>query len=296
MKSRTIWIIILIILVILLILNTSFFIKRTSTKNDIKYNQKTSEPEILEKGLYYPIELEELQYNVSEVIKKAETNSYAIRILINSDSCENPLPDGGCTGNNTIPPVYNFINVNFNLSDENRSYSTIEGAWETSSNKLGVENDHLHFFEFSKEGHKINIIGYPFFLPSENISVTSARELIHEEFEGLGIIIKGDIIFGEGYKNDIIIQGINVNDITTNISEEKYCENDSDCILVISGCKPCPSCRTYKITDSDVIAVNKNTYKCPSFNGACIACIDIFEFDRENDAVCINNQCEKRIS
>ncbi|MBI2559245.1 hypothetical protein HYW20_08035 [Candidatus Woesearchaeota archaeon] len=78
--------------------------------------------------------------------------------------------------------------------------------------------------------------------------------------------------------------------------EERYCEKDEDCILVLSGCPNCFPCRNIGLTDPEVIAVNKNLYECPPRpkDVACIACVGAIGYDPNEDAICVNNKCEKR--
>lgn len=79
------------------------------------------------------------------------------------------------------------------------------------------------------------------------------------------------------------------------VNSQDYCTQDSDCILVL-GCGPCFPCEFITISDTRVLAVNKNNFKCPEQNPimACAACIGSIDYDPNKDAVCINNKCTKK--
>jgi len=146
---------ILLVLVMILISGciTKEEIKQTNTQitaeqnNEAKSesNQETKEDINLLAGYNYPINIHYLNVDSSKIVEIGETEGYAIRIFISPATCNGtPLKSGdGCKGEDRSPPIYNFINVNFDLSDEQRGYSTIDGAWENSPRIIGINEDNI---------------------------------------------------------------------------------------------------------------------------------------------------------
>ena len=81
-------------------------------------------------GYNYPITVQYLNLDYSKIIESGKKGKYAIRIFISPATCKGiPLSLGdGCKGRDWGSPTYDYINVNFNLSDAQRSYSDIDGS------------------------------------------------------------------------------------------------------------------------------------------------------------------------
>ncbi len=115
--------------------------------------------------------------------------------------------------------------------------------------------------------------------------------------------------------NNQLSQSIKILEEENNRLEEKFeyfnksiysCESDDDCILTIAGCNLCPTCKSYKITDPEVISVNKNLYSCPPKPDdlVCAACVSMIDYDPQDDAICVDTnphgsnpikRCEKKL-
>jgi hypothetical protein len=76
------------------------------------------------------------------------------------------------------------------------------------------------------------------------------------------------------------------------------CQNDADCRLEVAGCLLCDDCGSHSINGPEVIAVNKDLYICPDKPDGtiCTACVNTYDYNAEEDAICINNRCEKRFT
>jgi len=106
----------------------------------------------------YPINIQYLDIDSSKLIEAGKTEGYAIRIFISPATCNGiPLkPGDGCKGKDRSPPVYNFINVNYNLSDYNNEYPLIEGAWEMSPKWIAINEDNI-VIEIERKGYTYKI-------------------------------------------------------------------------------------------------------------------------------------------
>jgi len=80
---------------------------------------------------------------------------------------------------------------------------------------------------------------------------------------------------------------------------DTYCQSDEDCILALPteslNCG-CPSCKNYKASNSEVIAINKNwkprcLFRTPR-NIVCLACITIID-PEDYRTVCQDKKCHK---
>lgn len=145
--------------------------------------------EMLKKGLYYDTKIDKVEYNITEVIKRAKLEGYGIRL------------DG------------EFINVNFNLSDERRGYMTIDGAWENSPKHIGINGNNFGIIDFRTDDYWVHILDlYPNqwfanFVPLTDMPIENAKDIINQEFIKLGIFsegFKGNIVLGGGYSPDKI--------------------------------------------------------------------------------------------
>lgn len=74
------------------------------------------------------------------------------------------------------------------------------------------------------------------------------------------------------------------------------CTKDEDCVLVMSGCPQCPKCDDYKLSDPEIIPVNKHLYKCPSppEDLICPACASSIDYDPQKAVACVNSKCVKK--
>lgn len=145
MKKQKIIILLLIVIVLLIFTLSNTF--------DIEINRTLNE------SFLYPLKFGELEYDISEVIEKAESEGYNFKMIKDE--------------NNNI-----FMNV-----------SKIIRIKENKISKLNF---------IIEGGHKVHVGNVPTFSPSEEIKLNIARKLILEEFEKLGINHKGRIKFYEG--------------------------------------------------------------------------------------------------
>ncbi|MBI2578404.1 MAG: hypothetical protein HYW26_01705 [Candidatus Aenigmarchaeota archaeon] len=168
-------------------------------------NQKQKHFINMEVGLHYDTFVNKVQYNITNVLENAKNQGYAIRIEIKPPDCKNPLPDGGCKGGDYIYPVYDYINVNFNVSDD---YWTKESAWAGSPKHMAINGDRL-MVHFNIDEGWVHILApiYPReewfikFVPSQNLSSERAEQIINEELQRIGILSdsKFSIVFDRGY-------------------------------------------------------------------------------------------------
>jgi len=159
----------------------------TILKSELSNNTKADKveyniTEMLKKGLYYDTTIDKVEYNITEVIKRAKLEGYGIRL------------DG------------EFINVNFNLSDEKRGYMTIDGAWENSPKHIGISGNRFGVIDFRTDDYWVHILDlYPNqwfanFVSLKDMPIENAKDIINQEFIKLGI-------FSEGFKSNIVLGG-----------------------------------------------------------------------------------------
>jgi len=279
-------------------------------KRKEEHNKKIKETKIIEKETSQDLD-EDISPKSQKDLQKKQVNIYQ-RITEIFDRFFNIFRSEDTTKQENISskiPLEDTINGSEDVWVEIDPIQCLWNPWE----KDWIENRENNFSVYPRNIHtlwvdqeEINIIKE--YYKKQGFTIIGIKTLTFEEKFGKKVGLCEACNCLDGYtlyllipKEDvdkIIGLGFKIVENDTKIKKyrDKYCNVDDDCILVISGCKPCPFCKEFKITDSEVIAVNKNIYKCPPKpkDLMCIQCADSVKYDPNEDAVCINNKCEKQ--
>lgn len=248
-------------------------IDKYETKSDLigKNIESRMEKQLLS-GYSYPITVNYLNSNSSRIMDSGKTQNYAIRT-----------------------PTHDYINVNFNLSDEKRGYSTIEGAWENSPKFIAINEGNIllqvkrknYTWRIGCDDNGINISCNGYILIFINTAENPIKNDMTNELINLDIInnlSEFELIVQEGFIRPVITQPKIIKD--KEISSERYCEKDEDCVKARGNCCGCTAGGT-------ATAINKDFYaEYEEGLGGC-GCVAMMSTDISCFAkpTCLNHEC-----